>query len=148
MAEWLESLYDEISKDKIIEIFKAKSQIEEQNLRSEMEAEMVIDYNNEKMTIAQLEIVNVEEFLSKNKYKINQILETIKIEKNLNHIFINCLDIINGFNVIITAGENTNEILSKLLNITFENNTAKTTHLIQRKELVELLLTHSEHDNI
>ena len=135
-------------KDKIIEIFKAKSQIEEQNLRSEMEAEMVIDYNNEKMTIAQLEIVNVEEFLSKNKYKINQILETIKIEKNLNHIFINCLDIINGFNVIITAGENTNEILSKLLNITFENNTAKTTHLIQRKELVELLLTHSEHDNI
>ena len=72
----------------------------------------------------------------------------IKIEKNLNHIFINCLDIINGFNVIITAGENTNEILSKLLNITFENNTAKTTHLIQRKELVELLLTHSEHDNI
>lgn len=148
MAEWLESLYDEISKDKIIEIFKAKSQIEEQNLRSEMEAEMVIDYNNEKMTIAQLEIVNVEEFLSKNKYKINQILETIKIEKNLNHIFINCLDIINGFNVIITAGENTNEILSKLLNITFENNTAKTTHLIQRKELVELLITHSEHDNI
>ena len=34
MAEWLESLYDEISKDKIIEIFEAKSQIEEQNLRS------------------------------------------------------------------------------------------------------------------
>lgn len=142
MTKWLESLYKEISKEKISEIFTKKSQIEEQNLRREMEAEIAFDYNNSKMTIGQLEVANVEDFLVKNKYKINRILETIRIEKQIEYIFINCVDILNGFNIILTLDDKTTKILEKTFNLSFENNFAKTPHLILRKELIEVLKNH------
>lgn len=142
MIEWLESLYKEITKDKINEIFTKKSQIDEENLRREMEAEIPFDYNGTKMAIGQLEIANIEDFLTINKYKINQILSTIKIEKQLDYIFINCVDILNGFNIILTVDDETTEILEKTFKLSFENNLAKTPNLKLRKELIETLKNH------
>lgn len=142
MIDWLESLYKDITKEKISTIFTLKSQIEEQNLRSEMEAEISFDYNGSKMTIAQLEVANIENFLIENRYKINKILEIIKIEKQIDYIFINCVDILNGYNIILTTDQKTNDILEKTFNLSFENNLAKTTHLILRKELIETLKNH------
>lgn len=142
MLAWLETLYPEISASRIEEIFIKKSKIEETNLRREMEAEIVLTINNSKLTIAQLEIANLEDFLKVNKYKINQILETVKIEKQLDYIFINCVDILNGFNVLLTVDDQTTSLLEKVYNLSFTNNEAKTPHLILRKELIDNLINY------
>lgn len=142
MLEWLESLYPEISTNKIEEIFIKKSKIEEDNIRHEMEAEVILNINNTKVTVAQLEIANLEDFLKMNKYKINQILQTIKIEKQLDHIFINCVDILDGFNILLTVDEKTTSLLEKVYNLSFINNEAKTSHLILRKELIDYLVNY------
>lgn len=142
MLTWLETLYPEISASRIEEIFIKKSKIEETNLRREMEAEIVLTINNSKLTIAQLEIANLEDFLKVNKYKINQILETVKIEKQLDYIFINCVDILNGFNVLLTVDDQTTSLLEKVYNLSFTNNEAKTPHLILRKELIDNLINY------
>ena len=143
MIDWLESLYDEISKDKISEIFTKKSQIDEANLRHEMEAEISFDYNGTSIIVGQLEIANIEDFLEQNRYKINKILETIKIEKQINYIFVNCVDILNGFNIIITIDDKTTDFLEKTFNISFDNYSSRTPHLKLRKELIETLKNHS-----
>lgn len=142
MLEWLESLYPEITFNKIEEIFIKKSKIEEANIRREMEAEVILNINNSKITVAQLEIANIEDFLKINKYKIHNILKTIKTENQLDHIFINCVDILDGFNILLTIDDNTTSLLEKAYNLSFINNEAKTPHLILRKELIDHLTNY------
>ena len=105
MTNWLKEQCDEISEEKIEEIFTLKSKIEDKDLRVEMEAEIALNYKNEKITIAQLEVANMEDFLKEKEDKIVKILSQIKQEKNLDYIVINCVDILNGFNIILTISD-------------------------------------------
>ena len=70
MTNWLKEQCDEISEEKIEEIFTLKSKIEDKDLRVEMEAEIALNYKNEKITIAQLEVANMEDFLKEKEDKI------------------------------------------------------------------------------
>ena len=97
MVKWLEEQCPEIEKERIGEIFILKSKVLDSELRQEMEAEVAFDCNGKSMTVAQLEIANIEEFLSQKEEKIVGILNQIKKEKSLDYIFINCVDILNGF---------------------------------------------------
>ena len=135
MADWLEKQYNDIIKEKIAEIFTLKSKVEDSELRKEMEAEIGFDYKGKRMTIAQLEIANIEEFLKQKEFKIIEILNQVKIENNIDYIFINCVDILNGFNIILTPDEETTQLLSSELGYLFDNNKCKFNKLIQRKDL-------------
>lgn len=135
MVEWLEKQCDEIDKEKIKVIFERKSQIKDDDLRKEMEAEVAFNYKGNLLTIAQLELAGVEKFLDKNKEKIVNILMQIKKENSLDYIFINCVDILNGFTLILTIDNETEELLTKIFGYKFENNICKLDKVIQRKEL-------------
>lgn len=139
MCDWLESICEDIDKNKIEEIFEKKSKMSEQNLKKEIDTELIFKYNDGLMMIAQLEIANLEKFLTENRYKINKLLEILKIEKQLTYIFINCIDILNGFNIIITTDEKTSQILENSFGFKFENNTYKTNNIIQKNELIDTL---------
>lgn len=139
MTKWLEKQCSEISKEKIKTIFEQKSQIEDCDLRKEMEAEVVFDYKDKLMIIAQLEVANIEKFLENKKEKILKILEEVKIEKQVDHIFINCVDILNGFNIILTIDDQTEEILNNEFGFEFKNRFCKLDKLMQRKELSKVL---------
>ncbi len=142
MINWLESLYPENSTEHIKKIFIKKSRIDSNNLYNDIKAETVLNIGNKKITIAQLEIANLEDFLKINKYKICQILKTIKIEKQLDYIFINCIDILNGFNILLSVDDNTAELLNKVYNLSSINNEARTPHIILHKELINLLMSY------
>ena len=135
MIDWLEEQCSDITKEKIAEIFTLKSKVEDSELRKEMEAEIGFDYKGKRMTIAQLEIANIEEFLKQKEFKIIEILNQVKTENNLDYIFINCVDILNGFNIILTLDEETTQLLSSELGYVFHNNKCKFNKLIQRKDL-------------
>lgn len=137
ISNWLKEQCDEITEEKIEEIFILKSKIEDKNLRTEMEAEISFDCGEGLMTIAQLEIANVEEFLNINEEKIIKILKRIKEEKSIKYILINCVDILNGYNLILTIDDETERVLNKILGYKFENRRYKNNKIMQRKHLIK-----------
>ena len=139
MAKWLEEQCSDITKEKIAEIFTLKSKVEDSELRKEMEAEIAFDYNSKRITVAQLEIANIEDFIKEKEEKIIQELKTVKREKDIDYIFINCVDILNGFNIILTIDDETTNFLSTELGYVFENNKCKFEKLIQRKDITKAI---------
>ena len=139
MAGWLEKQCDEITKEKIAEIFTLKSKVEDSELRKEMEAEVVLNYDGNRMTVAQLEIANMEEFLTQKQDKVIAILNQIREEKGLDYIFINCVDILNGFNIVLTIDDDTKKLLEKKLGYSFESGRCKFDRVIQRKDITKAI---------
>ena len=139
MTNWLEEQCEDITKEKIAEIFTLKSKVEDSELRKEMEAEVVIHYEEKKLIVAQLEIANMEEFLRQKEDKVVEVLKKVKQEKELDYIFINCIDILNGFNIIVTIDDDTKEFLEKKLGYSFENSRCKFDKVLQRKDITKAI---------
>lgn len=139
MVNWLKEQCSEISKEKIGEIFTLKSKIEDENLREEMEAEIVLNYKDKSITVAQLEVANMEDFLKEKEEEIVRILQQIQQEKSLDYIFINCVDILNGFNILVTIDDETERFLNKVFGYEFKNRRCKFNKVMQRKDLTKVI---------
>lgn len=137
IANWLEEQCNEITKEKIEEIFTLKSKVEDTELRQEMEAEVAFDYKGKRMTIAQLEIANIKQFLEEKEEKVIEVLNQVREENSVDYIFINCVDILNGFNLVLTIDNETRILLEKDLGYSFENDRCEFDRLIQRKDIVK-----------
>ncbi len=138
MANWLSAQCKEIDKEKIKEIFTLKSQIQG-DLKKEMEVEIPFDYQDKKIIIGQLEIAEVATFLNQYEPKIQTILTNVKKEKNVDMIFINCIDILNGYSTFVAFDEQTKQELNKLFQVQFQENRAILQEIIMRKEIFKLM---------
>ena len=102
---------------------------------------MDMEYKNENLKISwsmgQLELANVKKFVKDNKQEIIRIMEKIKNERNIKYLSVNCIDILNGYTIIISIDNYTEKILSKVLGIKFENNYSIIPKVITRKEISE-----------
>ena len=137
-ANWLEKESKIDLKSNIKEIFIEKSKISDIiSLRNEMDME----YRNETLkiswTMGQLEVANVKEFISEKKEIITSIMQKIKDERNIEFLSVNCIDILNGYNILISINKETEEILSKTLKIEFKEGMAYIPKIITRKEISE-----------
>lgn len=139
-CEWLKSVCNDISEEKIKEIFIKKSQIDDDNLRTEMECEIPTELNNFKSILAQIEVANVEEFLKEKKAKMLHILQNVKDEKNVDYVLCNCIDILNGYNIILVLDEESKMFVENSLGYkVLEDGTARTNEIIQRKNISAIL---------
>ena len=67
-------------------------------------------------------------------------MKDVKNEKQIDFIFINCIDILNGYTIIFGVDEETNKFITKIFEYNFnENNVIKIDKVIQRKELTAIL---------
>ena len=100
-----------------------------------------MEYRNETLkiswTMGQLEVANVKEFISEKKEIITSIMQKIKDERNIEFLSVNCIDILNGYNILISINKETEEILSKTLKIEFKEGMAYIPKIITRKEISE-----------
>lgn len=138
MVEWLEKQCSEIKEEKIKEIFVKKSQMQG-DLRKAMEVEIPFGYQDKKIIIGQLEIVEVEQFLNQYESKIAQILNQEKQEKQVDDIFINCIDILNGYSTILVIHDKTKKLINELFQVPFQDNRAKLNYIIVKKEIFKLM---------
>ena len=138
MANWLKSKAPEITDEITKEIFVKKSQIGE-NLRAEMEVEFKDQFMTISWSIGQLEIANVEDFLGKYENDIREILDTVSIENNVDYISVNCMDIINGYSIIVARDEKTAKVISDSLGYKFKDLKTKIDELVSRKEIVKVV---------
>ena len=89
--------------------------------------------------MGQLEVANVEDFLNKYESDIRNILDTVSKEKDVEYISVNCMDIINGYSIIVALNDKTADLISKSIGIKFTNLKAKTNELVSRKEIVKII---------
>lgn len=138
MANWLKSITPEITDEKTREIFIKKSEIGDR-LREEMEVEFKDQFMSISWSMGQLEIANVEDFLNKYEQDIRNVLKIVSKENDVEYISVNCMDIINGYSIIVAIDDKTAKIISDAINLKFENLKAKTNDLVSRKEIVKVM---------
>ena len=138
MSNWLKTIVPEITDDVTKEIFEMKSEIGD-NLREEMEVEFKDQFMSISWSMGQLEVANVDKFLNKYENEIRKILETVSKENNVDYISVNCMDIINGYSVIIAYNDATANLITDATGIKFNNLKARVNELISRKEIVKII---------
>ena len=138
LSNWLKSQVSEITDEVTKEIFEKKSEIGD-NLREEMEVEFKDQFMSISWSMGQLEVANVDDFLNKYEDKIRNILETVSKENNVDYISVNCMDIINGYSVIVAYNDETAKLITKATGIRFNNLKAKVNELVSRKEIVKII---------
>ena len=138
LSNWLKSQVSEITDEVTKEIFEEKSEIGD-NLREEMEVEFKDQFMSISWSMGQLEVANVDKFLNKYEDNIREILETVSKENKVDYISVNCMDIINGYSVIVAYNESTAQLISDATGIKFNNLKAKVNELVSRKEIVKII---------
>lgn len=139
MAKWLKSKATEIDDSITKEIFIKKSDIGN-NLKSEMEVGDKNPFVKIKWSIGQLEVANVDDFLKKYEDEIRAILKNVAMEKDIEYISVNIMDILNGYNVVIAGNQKTADMLTENFEFfNFENLKARTDRFISRKEIVKVI---------
>lgn len=138
MANWLKNQTLEITDEITTEIFVEKSQIGD-TLREEMEVEFKDQFMTISWSMGQLEVANVEDFLEKYENDIRKILDTVSKENDVEFISVNCMDIINGYSVVVAKDENIAKLISDAVGFKFNNLKARTNELVSRKEIVKVI---------
>ena len=138
MANWLHNKIPEINDDITNEIVEKKSMIGD-TLREEMEVEFKDQFMSISWSMGQLEVANVDKFLEKYEQDIRSILNQVSKENDVEYISVNCMDVINGYCVIIAKDEKVAKLISDATGIKFKNLKARVNKLLSRKEIVKIL---------
>lgn len=138
VTRWLEKQCNEISKEKIEEIFRAKS-VFKSSLKNEVEAEIPLECGNIRMTVGQLEIVDAEKFIEKNKKELLEVCNYLIDRFEYDCLIINIIDTIGGYSILFSPNENTDKFIKEKFGYEIKNNIYKNSKLVQRKEIIKSL---------
>ena len=138
MANWLKQQTPEITDEITTQIFVEKSKIGD-SLREEIEVEFKDEFMCISWSMGQLEVANVDEFLNKYEQDIRNVLKTVSKENNVEYISVNCMDIINGYSVVIASNEKTAKIIENAVGYKFKDLKSRIDELVSRKEIVKVI---------
>lgn len=138
VARWLEEQCKEISKEKIEEIFRAKS-VFKSSLKNEVEAEIPLECGDIRMTVGQLEIVDAEKFIADNKKELMEVCNYLIDRFKYDCLIINIIDTIGGYSILFSPNENTDKFIRDKFGYEIKNNIYKNSKLVQRKEIIKSL---------
>lgn len=138
MCEWLVNKFD-LPKNYIQKMFKSKS-VFNKPLKEVFDDDFAtFVFDSKQLGIAQLEIVNSDDFVSKNKNEIQKVLTEIKEERNLDLIFLSVIDLEKIKNTFIIIDESSKKLLEQALSVIFENNISHQEGIMMRKTIVPIL---------
>lgn len=139
ILEWLKSQCNEIDEKLVAKIFEEKSKFDVQDLRRFMEVEEKFVLNNDEMIIGQLEITNALDFLDKYKDNIVEIIKNVYKGYKVKYIFINIIDILNGYHLIYAFDKVSIKYLEEKFNVSFIDGIYKEDKIVLRKEIKRYL---------
>lgn len=138
MCDWLVRQFD-LPKDYIHKMFLAKSVFKKLLKEIFCDDFATFEFHSKQLGIAQLEIVNTDDFVYKNKDEIQKVLTKIKKEKNLDLIFLSLIDLEKIKNIFIVIDESSKKLLEQALGIRFENNISHQEGIMMRKTIVPIV---------
>jgi len=122
------------------ELFLAKSDLAGDKLRERIIGDFAwFEMGGKKVGIAQIEMIGAKKLIEDRETDILQILEEVRMEKQLDFIFQSTLELEGGKNFFVTENSKTKRLLEKVLNIEFAGNFATREGLIMRKQIAPLL---------
>lgn len=139
MSDWLKSLYP-FEPEAIHGMFLAKSKLTQPIKEAFLQEYYPRNVNGKKITIFQLELIDVEGFIKKNLKEIKNGLEEIKREESLDIVFLSCIDVENFYNEFVAVDEESKALLSKVLGLKFSQGLGHRDGVIMRKEIVPLIV--------
>ena len=146
MAFWLKEQCNEIDDFLIKYIFTEKSKIDIKNLRLAMEVDEKFKLGVEEIIIGQLEIVDAKGFLEKYEDNINKIINQVKNEYGISIVFINLIDILEGYHMIYAPDKNSQDFLNKF-GIVFDEDIYEEKRIVLRKEIKRYLREKLKNNN-
>jgi hypothetical protein len=119
-------------------MFVFKSDLTGEKLFKQMTHDVLdhLEFNNKKIFIFQIESANCKDLIENRINEINNFVFKSLKGKNIDFVFTNIIDIVEGYNYIISMDEKTRKFLEDVLGLEFNNNVAKTDSIIMRKEIV------------
>jgi len=143
MAEYLKKTAG-IDESLIHQMFAYKSKLSG-SIKSILEDKIYHDQiTGDKVSIFQLEITGVDEFVKNNFSEISDAIQEIKDEQGFDWVLLTCIDLDKGENTFVVVDEKAEELIEDILSVRFEKNVAHLDHIIMRKELIPLIKKYLE----
>lgn len=122
------------------DMFVAKSDFVGEKLEKAMDIEIAtFEIASKRLGVVQLEMVGSEALVTDRQDDILQILDRLKMQNKLDHIFLTMLDIEAKLNRFVTADSFMQSILAEALGVTFFDNLAVGEGIIMRKEIMPFI---------
>lgn len=138
MAQWLVTKCT-LPPCYIESMFMCKSRIAE-SLKEAIDHDFAFfKFNELKIGIGQLEILNVDSLLELRLQEMQKVLKTIQIEKKLDRIFLSIIDIKKINNTFVVIDNKTEQLLGKAFNLAFNKGVAKKAGITMRKTIAPIL---------
>ncbi len=147
IAQWLN---DSLKLDGkyVEEMFEYKSKIVG-SLKTTVEHDFALfEFNRVKLGIAQLEIVNVDNFVLQNEKELLNIIKSLEEENKLNLVFATLIDVKKATNTFVAPSKKMQELLVKCFQVKFNEFIAKREGILMRKQLTPLLKKEIEQQNM
>jgi len=138
MAEWLKTKFP-VPEGYIHDMFYDKSQFEKPIFDVIYDDLAEFTFNDKKIGIGQIEIIEADNFIDRNITEIKNDLEKIKKKKSLDVVFLTCIDIEKAFNKLVVIDEFSQNVLERALDIKFENSIARKDGVTMRKQIIPLI---------
>lgn len=128
------------------EMFGAKSNFTKEELLNMIVEDIRTpsDRAGKMVSIAQIEMINAEDFINQYKYDLLKTLTQIKNKTNAEIIFISFVELEKGVNIFLSPDEYSKQVISSIFQLEFSDGVASRNGLILRKEIVPLLIEYLE----
>lgn len=144
MASWLKTQCKEIDDDLISHIFEEKSKFDIKDLRLAMEVEEKFKLGKDEIIIGQLEITDAKKFLETYEEDINGVIEEVKDDYGVSTIFINIIDILDGYHLLYAPDKETEQMLTQDYGFEFNGSVCEERRIVLRKEIKRYLRDNLE----
>jgi inorganic pyrophosphatase/exopolyphosphatase len=127
----------DIKSNFVKQMFAYKSHINNSNLEKALDHELYVKkIGNRKIAITQIEITDLEKMVSEYKPIIKRYLQNLIEKDRVDYALFTGIDIYEGFNIFMTADNESNKFFSKVLGIEKIQEGYKTKEIIMRKEIL------------
>ncbi len=134
-AEWLLSIA-ELDESFIRDLFSAKSQISSSNLYEILSQDFSIKtLSSHKIGIAQIEMVDINRFLSDLKQPLQEALSKLKSNNSLEFIFFNGIDVVDGYSLFVITDSVSVDLFSSILEVPRFEYSYQYPSIIMRKQI-------------
>lgn len=134
-ADWLLSIA-KLGGDYVHQLFSAKSQISSSNLYEIISQDFSIKtLSGHKIGIAQIEMVEINRFLSDLKVPLHESLSKLKTDNNLEYVFFNGVDVIDGYSLFIANDSASADIFSSILKTPKFTYSHRYSSILMRKQI-------------
>lgn len=122
--------------DFVKQMFSYKSRVDKNNLIDILEHDLYIkDFGKVRLAVSQIEVTDLEKLVNELKPLIIKFLKEIISREKLDYALFTGIDIFEGFNILITADEKSDEFFSGVLELDKIGGYYKTKEILMRKEI-------------